>query len=124
MNAIRDIPSIRAGLPKSDPDPFLRKNPIWFQKTLPPSIGQIKRDQPSHMAHHLDQIALSLLNPHDIERKQFAPAQYHSRLKDLREKMTALDNQIPQTKRVAALLQNESSLSDLFYDQQLSAVPC
>ena len=121
MEAISDIHSIKIDLPKGDSDPFLRKNPIWFQKILPPSIDPIKQEG---NRRHLDRIAISLLNPNHIERKQFAPSQYHSKLKNLREKIGALDNQISQTKQIVSLLRDEGALSDMFYDQRLGAVPC
>jgi len=69
-------------------------------------------------------MAITILHPDHLERKQFVPAYYHQKIKALYHKLNALDDSRQQAAKIADLLHRASDLSDTFYDQRLVAVPC
>lgn len=103
-------------------DPFMRKNQVWFQKSLPPAIEAQHKKQKS--AKHTEQMTLNLLNPKHIDRSQLSPAHYKQRLGALEKILQRADNQFSHAPAVKALLQKEKALIALFNDSRLSAVPC
>lgn len=103
-------------------DPFMRKNQIWFQKSLPPAIESQQTFKKSK--NHLEQMALNLLNPKHIDRTQLSPNHYKNRLNALQDQLHRTSNQLPQGNAVLTLLHQESELINLFNDNRLTSVPC
>ena len=125
MAAIANIKStsIPSQLKRIDEDPFLRKNQVWFQKTLPPTIAP----QKNHIKNprHLDHLAQNLLNPiSHMERAKFAPSPYLGQLKRIVGKIRTMDNQIHQARAIANQIQNEITMREEFYTQWQSQKPC
>jgi phage FluMu gp28-like protein len=118
------IPSTSVARARIQPlaDPFMRKNQIWFQKSLPPAIErQHKKDKPKN---NLEQMALHILNPKHIDRRQLSPNNYRQRLSTLQNQLHRSSNQLPQSKAIMDLIHKERELITLFNDNRLTAVPC
>ena len=107
-------------------DPFLRKNQTWFHQPLPPSIGRswLARAD-ANAQNHLDQITARILDPsQNVERKSLVPRSHAKQLKTLHEKIHALENQMPETKKLIQIIQSEIALAQDFYAQRIIHTPC
>ena len=103
-------------------DPFLRKNQIWFQKSLPPAISAQRTS--TKPKNNLEQMTLNLLNPSHIDRNQLSPLYYKQNLAALQGKLHRASNQLPQSASIITLLDNETSLINNFNQIRLNAVAC
>ena len=128
LNSIQQ-PQRPTALPAQDTqthDPFLRKNQTWFHQPLPPSIERSWLTRADANAqNHLDQITARILDPsQNVERKSLVPRSHAKQLKTLHEKIHALENQMPETKKLSHIIQNEIALAQDFYAQRIIHTPC
>ncbi len=124
MASIKNIttPQIAPRRVQEQADPFLRKNQVWFQKSLPPALSAQRTTKKSK--NNLEQMALNLLNPNPMDRQQLAPAHYKQNLLALQNKLQRLGNQLPQTATIMTLLHNETNLISAFNQARLTSVAC
>ncbi len=120
------LPQRRTARAEQAHDPFLRKNQSWFYQPLPPSIERpLLTKINAHTQNHLDKIAARILDPsQNIERPHLVPRSYAEQLKNLREKIHALENQLPHTKELTEIMQNEITLAQDFYAYRIVNTPC